>query len=186
MRAFVPAQGAVTTLLGVVVVASLGTTAVLAQAPILEPVVAPGASGNPGTPPPAGSTTNPVPTLPTTAGPPGTVVSEPATREALLEERIRQLESMVNRLSAQVNQLVPQPGALPDSTVGGPAPRGAAAADVGVPATVIAPSATGGVGAPGQSLPPNPIASSRFNSPATLDKAKANVIFGPGFRNPKQ
>jgi phosphate-selective porin OprO/OprP len=37
------------------------------------------------------------------------------------------------------------------------------------------------VGAPGQSLPPNPPPSARFNSPATLDSIRGNFIFGPGF-----
>jgi phosphate-selective porin OprO/OprP len=45
----------------------------------------------------------------------------------------------------------------------------------------VAPSATGGPAGPGQSLPPNPAVSARFSSPATLDKVKANTIFGPGF-----
>ena len=43
------------------------------------------------------------------------------------------------------------------------------------------PSTTGGVGAPGQSLPPNPPPSNRFDSPATLQSLKGNFRFGPGF-----
>lgn len=39
----------------------------------------------------------------------------------------------------------------------------------------------GGVGAPGQSLPPNPPPSARFNAPATLEDKPAGVKFGPGF-----
>jgi phosphate-selective porin OprO/OprP len=167
------------TLIGVVA-ASLGATAVFAQAPDAEPL-APIVPGTPVSPPP-GTQDSPAPAVPGPAVAPAEVVSAPASREALLEERIRQLESMVNRLSAQVNQLAsPAGGADAASTVGGPAPRGAAAPDVGVPATTIAPSATGGVGGPGQSLPPTPAISPRFNSPATLDKVKGNVIFGPGF-----
>ena len=37
------------------------------------------------------------------------------------------------------------------------------------------------MGAPGQSLPPNPAPSARFDLPATLENKKGNVKFGPGF-----
>jgi phosphate-selective porin OprO and OprP len=179
VRTFVPARGATATLIGVVVVASLGATAVFAQAPNAEPF-APSVPETQVSPAPPVVPGPPGPALPDPAVPPAAVVSEPATREALLEDRIRQLESMVNQLSTQVQQLAP-PGGGASSTAGGPAARGTAAPDVGVPATVIAPSATGGVGGPGQSLPPNPALSPRFNSPATLDKVKGNFVFGPGF-----
>ena len=43
------------------------------------------------------------------------------------------------------------------------------------------PSAMGGNSAPGQSLPPNPPPSARFQKPATLDNKPAKTKFGPGF-----
>jgi phosphate-selective porin OprO and OprP len=97
-------------------------------------------------------------------------------REAQLEERVRQLEAMVNQLTTQMRGMSTAP------PVGGPAGgAGTAAPDVGTPATAVAPSASGGAAAPGQSLPPNPPPSARFDSPATLDHFKANTVFGPGF-----
>jgi phosphate-selective porin OprO/OprP len=100
-------------------------------------------------------------------------VAAPLSREAQLEERVRQLEAVVNRLSTQMQ-------ARPSGGVVGTA-NGTAAPDVGNLATTVAPSRTGGVAAPGQSLPPNPAPSARFDSPATLERKKSNVIFGPGF-----
>jgi phosphate-selective porin OprO/OprP len=76
---------------------------------------------------------------------------------------------MVNRLSTQMQQ---QPGA----TTGGPA-----GPDVNSPSRSILPSRAGGYGAPGQSLPPNPAPSDRFQIPAMLEDKKGNVKFGPGF-----
>ncbi|WP_197490772.1 OprO/OprP family phosphate-selective porin [Planctomyces sp. SH-PL62] len=126
----------------------------------------------------------PSPILPTTPSPADpAVVGGPLSREAALEERVRQLESMVERLS---NQMQPV-GAPADSGAGLIPPSGVseasgtAAPDTGVPATVEAPSSAGGVSAPGQSLPPNPAPSSRFNIPATLESKKVNAKFGPGF-----
>jgi len=75
---------------------------------------------------------------------------------------------MVNRLATQLNQ-VTRP------------PSGPATPDIGTPATTVAPPRAGGAGAPGQSLPPNPVPSPRFNSPATLDSRRGNFVFGPGF-----
>jgi phosphate-selective porin OprO/OprP len=92
------------------------------------------------------------------------------TREEQLEARVRQLEAMVNSLSGQMQTMA----------VGGPV-AGTAAPDIGTPAEVIAPSASGGPGAPGQSLPPNPAPDKRFNSPAIYENKSANVKFGPGF-----
>jgi phosphate-selective porin OprO and OprP len=118
---------------------------------------------------------NSQPAIPSPTVPPTVVAPGSTAREAQLEERVRQLEAMVKALSTQMSQLS-SPG------MGGPAAAlGTAGADIGTPAQVEAPSATGGPGAPGQSLPPNPAPSSRFNSPATLDNIKANVKFGPGF-----
>jgi len=64
---------------------------------------------------------------------------------------------------------------------GGGIAAGAAGADVGTRASAALPSTSGGPGAPGQSLPPNPAPSARFDSPATLENKKANIKFGPGF-----
>jgi phosphate-selective porin OprO and OprP len=93
---------------------------------------------------------------------------------------VRQLEAIVNRLSTQIGQTTPSNGAAPGpggSMAGGSTDGG----DVGSRATAVAPSASGGAGAPGQSLPPNPPPSPRFDSPATLDNFPARTKFGPGF-----
>jgi phosphate-selective porin OprO/OprP len=114
-------------------------------------------------------------------------------REAALEDRIRQLEEMVQRLSNQMQAGAEGAVTGPDSpnsmgVPSAPAPLGVAddtpgtaAPDVGVPATVRAPSATGGVAAPGQSIPPNPAPSVKYDSPPPLESKKANAKFGPGF-----
>lgn len=101
-------------------------------------------------------------------------------REAALEERIRQLESMVNTLSGQVQQL----SVLPDRSAGADTTTGTVpntTADIGSRASNATPSASGGPAAPGQSLPPNPKPSKRFDSPATLASVPGNFKFGPGF-----
>ncbi len=85
-----------------------------------------------------------------------------------------ELIAEVRRLSAIINQMQTQQAA------GGTA-GGTASPDVGSAAANAAPSRSGGAGAPGQSLPPNPPVGPRFNQPATLDSIKANVKFGPGF-----
>jgi phosphate-selective porin OprO/OprP len=109
-----------------------------------------------------------------------------AGREAQLEARIRQLETMVNQLSGQVQRMssaaasAPAPGGavnvLPNIAPGATAPSNTPS-----PATAIAPSRAGGVGAPGQSLPPNPPPTNRFDMPATLESLRGNFRFGPGF-----
>ena len=75
---------------------------------------------------------------------------------------------MVNRLSTRLNQVAPPPS-------------GTATPDTGTPTTTVAPSRTGGAGAPGQSLPPNPPPAPRVNMPAPLRNIRGNVVFGPGF-----
>jgi len=106
----------------------------------------------------------------------------PTSREAELEARVRQLEAMVAKLAGQVEKLAPADGSSATATAGG---SGSSAdgglADTGNRATTATPSASGGPAAPGQSLPPNPAPSQRFQVPATLDNRKANVKFGPGF-----
>ena len=102
---------------------------------------------------------------------PAIAEAAPLSREAQLEERVRQLEAIVNQHSMQL-----QRGASPGATA-----PGTAGADVGNPASTAMPSRSGGAGTPGQSLPPNPAPSTRFDSPATLEDKKANVKFGPGF-----
>ncbi len=110
----------------------------------------------------------------------------PTSREAQLEERVRQLEAMVERLANQVNQVnaIPRIPPLPDPYQGprpAPLPGDTASRETGTPATLAVPSSMGGPAAPGQSMPPNPPPSPKYNSPATLDSIKANVKFGPGF-----
>jgi phosphate-selective porin OprO and OprP len=147
------------------------------------------------------------PPVPVPAVPPPAATAAPSAREAELEARVRQLEAMVQQLSGQVSRMTPpaatggatapQPDAgagTPLSSGGALSPGGAAPGrgsgtpgagtatpDVGNAATATAPSAGGGAAAPGQSLPPNPPPSARFDSPATLDSIRANAKFGPGF-----
>lgn len=102
----------------------------------------------------------------------------PTSREAELEDRVRQLEAMVNQLTVQMQSLSTAPTTI---NAGSPAAPGDAAPDVGNLATTVAPSQMGGVAAPGQSLPPNPPPSSKYDSPAPLERKPSNVIFGPGF-----
>jgi len=67
-------------------------------------------------------------------------------------------------------------GVLPNIAPGATAPS-----NIPSRATAVAPSRAGGVGAPGQSLPPNPAPTNRFDAPATLDSLNGNFRFGPGF-----
>src|SRR5262249_43834184 len=113
------------------------------------------------------------------------------------ERRIRQLESMVNTLSEQVKKLAPPAagaasGAASGGTAGGGAPtdsgadtdspaRNPGSGDVGSAASNVTPSASGGPAAPGQSLPPNPPPSDRFDQPTPLQNVPGSVKFGPGF-----
>jgi len=125
--------------------------------------------------------------------PPVPPPSPAGSREAALEERVRQLEEMVQRLSDQMQAggttapvgtpggVASEPGDAETPPPGVSSEPGTAPPDTGVPATVEAPSASGGVAAPGQSLPPNPPPNDRFNVPATLESKKVNAKFGPGF-----
>ena len=120
----------------------------------------------------------PSPATPAIPAAPGSL-----SREAELEERVRQLEAVVNQLSSQMRQ-----GVTTGGTAGGAAavlpniaPGATAPSNIPSPATAVLPSPTGGVGAPGQSLPPNPAPTNRFDQPATLQSLKGNFRFGPGF-----
>ena len=111
------------------------------------------------------------------------------SREAMLEQRIQQLESIVNQLQYQNGQggiagggggrgeqggsgLAPsEPGVTP--TPG--------AAEGGGPMPAQSTSATGGIGVPGQSFPAVPQPMNRFNVPATLEDKRGKFRFGPGF-----
>jgi phosphate-selective porin OprO/OprP len=93
------------------------------------------------------------------------------SREAQLEQRVQQLEAMVSEISRRIQSQ--QAGAAGGTAGGGP--------DIGSRASAALPSRSGGPGAPGQSLPPNPPPSDRFDSPATLENRRGNVRFGPGF-----
>jgi len=113
-----------------------------------------------------------------------------------LEARIRQLESMVDQLSGQIKALrstAPAAGAGGTSTAGsggvsdtggatgeGPG-RNPGSGDTGSAANMATPSAAGGAAAPGQSLPPNPPPSARFDAPTRLQDVPGRVKFGPGF-----
>lgn len=101
---------------------------------------------------------------------------------------MRQLEQMVNRLATQRDSGgagAGGPGAggpfedvmVPDE----PGVRAVpGAADIPGTGNVLA-SRGGGYGAPGQSFPPNPSPSNRWDSPATLDSRPGVFKFGPGF-----
>jgi len=111
----------------------------------------------------------PAASTPPTAGLPTAAATTIDPARQALEDRVRQLEAMVQQLSGQMQQQ--------QQTVG----NGTASPDTGNAATSVTPSSSGGPTAPGQSIPPNPPPSKRFDSPATLDSIKANVKFGPGF-----
>jgi phosphate-selective porin OprO and OprP len=151
-----------------------GTTLAVAQTPPLLPT------------PPIPAAANPVapaaePSAPAVAPPAAlAVMAPPAPREAALEDRIRQLESMVNQLSGQVQQISTAP---PPPVVAAPMPGNAAESSAARPDSLpnVLPSRSGGLGAPGQSLPPNPASNKRFASPATLESHPGHFKFGPGF-----
>ena len=145
------------------------------------------AQGTPGQGPfDARPAANPAPAVPSPAVPP---VAVPVGREAELEARLKQMEAMVDRLSAQVNQLsTPGAAGVAPRTLGvGESPPGTPGGGVTNPnagpgnAMAATPSGMGGANAPGQSLPPNPPPSKRFDMPATLENKPAKVKFGPGF-----
>jgi phosphate-selective porin OprO/OprP len=122
---------------------------------------------------------------------------------AQMAEEIRQLKAMVNQLSSRLQ--APGTGAsasaVAPSASGGRAmtapptggstapgfvlpniqPGATAPSNIPNVATAVAPSRSGGVGAPGQSLPPNPAPVNRFDSPSTLQSLSGNFRFGPGF-----
>jgi phosphate-selective porin OprO and OprP len=115
-------------------------------------------------------------------------------REAQLESRIQQLEAMVNQLQYQYNNGPAAaggpaegpgfsasygPGAESGVQEGPLGPGGRSGTGVGTGGLVG--SRSGGPGVPGQSFPPVPPVSPRFNVPASLDDIKAHVRFGPGF-----
>lgn len=161
--------------LGLILSALLASTTAVAQGP----TTGAGPSGNPP------SSSSPL-LLPGPAALPTADARGATTREDQLEARIRHLESLVNRLSTQIDQMTPAVVAGASrgaATSGGStvASGGSATPDVGSPASAVAPSASGGAAAPGQSLPPNPPPSDRSRAPATLDNFKANAKFGPGF-----
>jgi phosphate-selective porin OprO and OprP len=116
------------------------------------------------------------PTVPTAAagGAPAPVSASPpmSDREAALEARIQQLEAMMRQMSAQMSALTSAPGRATDANAGGN-PSG------DTPTAV--PSRAGGSLAPGQSSPPNPAPSARFNMPSTNINSPLTGKFGPGF-----
>ena len=110
-----------------------------------------------------------------TATAPASAVAPTADQEA----RVRQLEALVRQLQTRRTSGTGPANSAPDT---GTAPSTRGGAGTGQPgAGAITPSRSGGAGAPGQSLPPNPPVSPRFDSPATLVSKPGQVKFGPGF-----
>ncbi len=117
-----------------------------------------------------------------------TLAAPANSREAELENRIRQLEGMVQKLSGQFQkmQTAPAPGGgdagAAAAGAGGGSTKGptAGGANSGVAART-APKASSGPLAPGQSSPPNPAPSARFNMPAPNRNDPVTAKFGPGF-----
>lgn len=120
-------------------------------------------------------TSAPNATLP--AGVPPAAGMPPVTREAQLEERIRQLESMVNRLSTQVQAITPPAG----PAAAGPASSGSTGGTTSAD-PAAAPPAPSGPLAPGQSINAVPAASPKYNMPAPARKDRLQGTFGPGFQ----
>lgn len=178
-------RGALSAFLGVALFVLCAASTAFAQPP---PSPEPGGGA-------LASAAQPVPTSPVESTP-----EAPPTREQQLEARIQQLESMVNRLSNQVQQInaPPAAGGAPNAAAAGGAPNAAAsamgpsrpgtAAGGGLPTpggmgsnAPALPSPSGGLNAPGQSLPPNPSPNARWDSPATLENHPGIFKFGPGF-----
>lgn len=112
---------------------------------------------------------------------PPAVVAEPLSREAQLEDRIRQLEAMVHSLSGRVEQLS-APGAAPTPAAAGTRAGGSIGAAMGGPGGDD--SGAGDEVSAGGSAGPSPTAAqpaSRFNMPAGVPNLKAETRFGPGF-----
>jgi len=138
----------------------------------------------------------PQPSAPSPAPPaesPAAPVAAGSSREAELENRVRQLETMVEQLATQRSQPVAGAGggggatgpgggaAGPDSNTGAASNTVPAGAGTGGNTPTGTPSAKGGPLAPGQSSPPNPAPSPRFNMPATSINSPLTGKFGPGF-----
>jgi len=130
-------------------------------------------------PPPAqepfGNLPRPAVPQPTTPA----VAAAPGSREAALEARIQQLEAIVNQLQYQVGNGGPAMGPGLSSSYGPGADTPAREAVGGTGG--LTGGSSYGPGVPGQSFPPVPPVSPRFNVPATLDEVPSRVRFGPGF-----
>jgi phosphate-selective porin OprO/OprP len=145
-------------LLSVLLTLSSAASAIAQTPPVPEPSVPPPAAGE---------------------------AAPPTAREAALEARIQQLEAMMQQMSAQISQGTAGPGGTGSSN----SPYNRTNATNTVPAgagpggnsPTAAPSALGPL-SPGQSSPPNPPPSGRFNMPATTINKPLTGIFGPGFQ----
>ena len=126
------------------------------------------------------------------------VVAPTTDREAALEARVQQLETMMRQMAAQgrVSTTATATATGPAGVPGGPggdmgnglistgppsnAPRAGPGATGGNQPTGT-PSASGRPLAPGQSSPPNPPPSPRFNMPQRTINSPLTGKFGPGF-----
>lgn len=151
-----------------------------------------GPVGAPGQTPPI-----PQPSVPpVTAGEAAPAPADPAPtaptgREAALEQRIQQLEQMMRQMSTQRSQGPGLVGAGGTGTGAGDPRTSGSGTPSDVPAAgpgatggnqpTGSPSRSGGSLAPGQSSPPNPPPSPRFQMPATSINSPLSGRFGPGF-----
>lgn len=141
---------------------------------------------------PSRETTTPPSIPPPTMPPDVPALPEPTAREAQLEQRILQLESIIYQMQRGQPAAPGVGGGIqPGGTGLGVEGSGLSPSEPGVTPTPGAVetgslprasvSRSGGIGVPGQSLPPVPPPNNRFNAPATLEDKRARVRFGPGF-----
>jgi phosphate-selective porin OprO/OprP len=135
-----------------------------AQVPVQEPL--------------GGNNNLPQPTMPRPATPVAAAV--PLSREAQLEARVQQLEAIVNQLSSQMGRAPAAGPPAAGAPAGAPVVTGDVLEVVGATGGETG-GAASGPGVPGQSYPPVPPVTPRFDIPATLADSRGYFRFGPGF-----
>jgi phosphate-selective porin OprO and OprP len=121
------------------------------------------------------------PPAPTGNTPPPPAAAVPTAREAALEARVQQLEAMMQQMATQMSALRSSAGA---ASAASPSPDGSANANAGGnpggASTTATPSSRGPL-SPGQSSPPSPPPSDRFNMPPLFENKALTGKWGPGF-----